>query len=426
MADLNGTSGDDTIVGTDAGDVIRGLGGNDILHGGKGDDTIFGGDGNDALYGGEGADGIYGEGGDDVYYIFDGDRATELSGFDLIWTTVSYDMETDPKEWAEGWESTERIGVMDRASAYAINLTGNRLDNEMWGNDGANILDGDTGADILHGLGGDDTFVVDDVGDVVIEVAGGGDFDLILTKISLALSSDHVERLAVYSYWGGAPINLTGNALDNELVGNAGSNILNGLSGADAMTGLGGDDFYIVDNVGDRIIETSTGGSDFVYASVDYVLSDDLERLSASDIGTTAALSLTGNGRANEITGNDGTNWLEGRGGADVLYGRGGADTFAFTSSVFVGAIDQMPDFQPGTDRIALENAEFSGLATGTLSADAFVTSSSAQDAADRIIYNSVTGALLFDPDGTGAAAAVQFATVHEGLGLAASDFMVV
>ena len=48
------------------------------------------------------------------------------------------------------------------------------------------------------------------------------------------------------------------------------------------------------------------------------------------------------------------------------------------------------------------------------------------EDADDHIIYNDVTGALSFDVDGTGAAAAVQFATLSAGLALVNTEFLVV
>lgn len=422
MPEIIGTAGNDTIVGTAEDDVIYGRAGNDTLFGWRGHNTVFGEDGNDHLYGGEGVNALYGGEGDDVYFIYDGnDRATELGGYDLIWTAVSYNLDTQPKEWAEGWESVERIGVMDRSSTYAINLTANRLDNEMWGNDGVNWLDGRWGADLIYGFGGSDTYFVEDIGDRVVEYAGGGDSDRVITTVSYALS-DNVEQLTAYP----GAINLTGNDLANEITGNAGSNTINGKGGADLMMGQGGDDYYIVDNPGDAIIESSGGGWDLVYSSIDYALSDDLERLSAADIGRTDALTLVGNARANEIIGNDGANQLSGQGGSDILHGRAGADTFVFSSSIYVSAVDQLPDFEPGIDKIALDDGEFGGLSRGSLPVDAFVTASSAQDAADRIIYNSATGALLFDADGTGPIAAVQFATVHEGLSLSASDFLVI
>ena len=68
----------------------------------------------------------------------------------------------------------------------------------------------------------------------------------------------------------------------------------------------------------------------------------------------------------------------------------------------------------------------FTGLAAGALAAGAFNTGAAATEADDRIIYNSATGALLFDADGTGASAAIQFATLAGGLALTASEFLVI
>jgi len=68
----------------------------------------------------------------------------------------------------------------------------------------------------------------------------------------------------------------------------------------------------------------------------------------------------------------------------------------------------------------------FSALPGGSLDPNAFVIAASAQDASDRIIYNSATGATFYDSDGNGAGAAVQFATLSPGLALTAQDFLVV
>jgi serralysin len=126
------------------------------------------------------------------------------------------------------------------------------------------------------------------------------------------------------------------------------------------------------------------------------------------------------------VVGNAGANILDGGLGNDLLVGLGGADTFRFTTALGSGNVDSLFDFVSGTDKIALDDAVFTGLAPGALPASAFVIGTAAQDADDRIIYDSATGALWFDADGKGAGAAVQFATLTGHPTLIASDFTVI
>src|SRR5260221_9391317 len=66
MATLNGTEGNDTLIGTADADTINGLGGNDFLAGDSGDDSIVGGAGNDTIYGDGGNDWIESGAGNDT------------------------------------------------------------------------------------------------------------------------------------------------------------------------------------------------------------------------------------------------------------------------------------------------------------------------------------------------------------------------
>ena len=89
--------------------------------------------------------------------------------------------------------------------------------------------------------------------------------------------------------------------------------------------------------------------------------------------------------------------------------------------------MDTIVDFNVAQDTIRLENAVFTALTTtGTLAATAFRTGAGAGDANDRIIYNNTNGALLYDADGTGPTAAIQFAKTTAGLALTNADFVVV
>jgi Ca2+-binding RTX toxin-like protein len=144
---------------------------------------------------------------------------------------------------------------------------------------------------------------------------------------------------------------------------------------------------------------------------------------------------MTGNETDNEVWGNFGNNVLNGGDGDDEFIGISGEDSFRFDTPLddetIVDAetnVDVIHDFDDfnGNDTIVLENTIFGAFAAGPLAAERFVVGTAAADANDNIIYNSATGAIYYDSDGNGAAAAIQFAWVDAGTALTHLDFIVV
>jgi Ca2+-binding RTX toxin-like protein len=299
----------------------------------------------------------------------------------------------------------------------AINGTGNTLANRITGNSANNTLNGAGGADTLIGGAGNDTYITDG-GDTITENASQGT-DTVQSSVSFTLGAN-LENLVLT---GSAAINGTGNTLANRITGNSANNTLNGAGGADTMIGGAGNDTYITDG-GDTITENARQGTDTVRSSVSLTLGANLENLVLTG---SANINGTGNTLANTLTGNTGANSLNGGAGNDTLTGGSGKDTFIFNTALGSSNIDRITDFNVVDDTIRLENAIFLGLANGTLAASAFVrnTSGNAADASDRIIYETDTGKLYFDRDGTGAAAKVHFATIGTNLNVTNSDFFV-
>jgi Ca2+-binding RTX toxin-like protein len=179
----------------------------------------------------------------------------------------------------------------------------------------------------MAGGGGNDTYTVDDAGDVVVEASGAGD-DHVRSTITYTLTND-LEHLTLL---GTAAINGIGNAAANRITGNNAANRLEGLdgndtldggAGADTMIGGLGADLYRVDVSGDVIIETGTD-IDTVEASLNYILGTKIENLVL--IGT--ALNATGNALNNRLIGNTLNNLLDGGVGNDQMEGGLGDDTY--------------------------------------------------------------------------------------------------
>ncbi len=175
-------------------------------------------------------------------------------------------------------------------------LLGNDAANSLRGWRGNDFLDGGLGADTLEGGAGNDVYVVDSTGDVVVELAAGGNDELRTTLASYTLAPE-LENL---SYLGSGSFKGTGNAVANVITGGAGKDTLDGGLGADTLVGGAGDDTYKVENEGDTLVEAVGEGNDIVYSSVSWTLGPNLERLSLSGI---AEINATGNELANVLNG---------------------------------------------------------------------------------------------------------------------------
>ena len=274
------------------------------------DNHLTGWDGNDVLDGKGGVDILEGLGGDDTYYVDNaGDQIIDTGGNDTIYSSIS---------WTMGHQHETLIYT---GTAGAV-LTGNDENNTIVGGAGNDVIDGYYGTDIYKGGLGDDTYYVNNPTQTIIETGGN---DTVIVDRSYVLAAG-LENLTMTG--SAATGNLTGNAAVNTLIGNSGANILDGKAGGDSMTGGDGDDLYIVDNIGDSVVELDTGislgGLDKVKTTLaSYTLGTGVEDLA---YGGPGSFTGTGNALANTIAGSGGADILFGQDGNDILLGASGND----------------------------------------------------------------------------------------------------
>jgi Ca2+-binding RTX toxin-like protein len=375
--------------------------------------------------------------GNDTYYV---DNANDIvdevaagsNGTDAVVSALAINL-SDALHFRGDVEAAVLTG------AGNVNLTGNGLGNVLIGNTGNNVVNGGGGADNMRGLAGNDTYYVDNAGDIVDEsAAGSGGTDWVVSALSINLSDAALFRgdIEAALLTGSGISVFVCNGLNNVLMGNAGNNVVNGGAGADNMRGLAGNDLYVVDNAGDVVDEVAAGssGSDTVMSALTVNLSDAAHFRGAIEavlLSGSTNVNAIGNTLGNVLTGNGGSNVLAGLTGNDRLTGGGGADAFLFNTALNAATnVDTVTDFSAPADTIWLENAIFTALTTtGVLAAAAFAVGAAAGDTNDRIIYNNANGWLSYDADGSGGAStAIHFATLAAGLGgsISNADFVVV
>lgn len=329
-------------------------------------DVLFGRNGADRLDGAGGADVMLGGLGDDLMLVDDvGDRVIEQDGQgnDTVWSAVDFVL-------PDGVENLVLLGTQATASPAgasarvasnaATRATGNAASNWIAGNDGNNTLDGAGNADTLIGGPGDDTYYVDNPGDMVVEQPNEGEADVVMSAITTVLPT-HVENLVMLPsahHGSGNALNnaLTGNAADNWLDGAAGDDIVMGLEGDDTLEGgdgadrldggagndtltggagqdqliggAGNDAYWLgADDASDTIVELAEGGVDTVYSRVSLTLVEHIENLTLFGDANLAAI---GNAGENWLVGNDGNNWMTSGAAEDLMAGGRGSDTYVY------------------------------------------------------------------------------------------------
>ena len=348
-------------------------------------------------------------------------------------------------------------------------LNGGDGDDILNGGDGGDVLDGGGGVDTLTGGAGVDIYYVDNPLDVVVEEENGGRADRVIINRVINNVTDasegvnytlaaNVEMLQILGGGNNVNINATGNELNNFLVGNNYQNSLFGLDGNDALEGLGGGDFlyggagndiYRIIDATDTITEDVDAGIDTVESKISFTLGANLENLTLYKNPQSPQddpLDGIGNKLDNTITGNDSTNILSGKRGNDTILGEGGIDLIVggVGDDILTGGdgadrfyrwrsgtgVDTITDFQVGEDKLYFSARGFGGDLVGVgvlseLTQEQFILGTAATTQSNRFIYDTDTGNLFFDIDGTGDIAQVQIATLSSGLALSNTDISI-
>ena len=222
--------------------------------------------------------------------------------------------------YAVSWLSQGADSYLNGIFSSSFDASGNaRGPVLLRGTINADIFDlSGTGSVQAQGLAGDDTYRVNEVGDLVMESPDSGN-DLVIASFSMTIP-ENVEKLQLS---GTANLTATGNDLSNLITGAGGNDTLDGGAGNDSLKGGLGDDTYVV-TLGDSITEFLSQGTDTVYSDVSWTLATNVENLVLTGLADAVG---RGNAVNNDMSGTPGNDSLLGLAGSDTLAGGGGNDT---------------------------------------------------------------------------------------------------
>ncbi|MFO1329537.1 MAG: calcium-binding protein [Rubrivivax sp.] len=378
ITQVQGSSGNDTLLGSNRSDVaehLRGGRGNDSIDGRGGDDlvrfddagitqgviatlpatpgatfTVTDGYGNtdtltgiEHLRGSSLADSLTGSNRSDLVEFFQPDAGNDtvdgLGGTDLVSyfdapAAVNVTIGAVGSA-ADGYGNTDTLLNIEQAR-------GSMFGDTLTGSDGATLesFDGRHGNDTIDGKGGPDQadYMRAWTSGAHVDLAAGlatqdgfGGSDTLFNIEHVRGAQDFGDTLlgnaGANSLEGnGGNDSLDGREGNDTLIGGAGNDTLIGGAGVDSLVGGLGDDRYVIDALTEPVVDD--GGIDTVVLNVaaagSYTLPAAIEH---AVVATAAAINLTGNTGDNSLVGGGGANSLSGGEGNDTIFADAGTDT---------------------------------------------------------------------------------------------------
>ncbi len=437
--------GNDLIIGNNERNLFRSGDGDDTLYGGKGRDELYGQDGDDILAGGGGTDTLVGGRGTDIadygdteaeilvnlktqtvsfptkswkdeelrsiegVYTGSGDDTLKGDGNDNILDggsgsdeirgrggndTVSYESHVDGMninlESGRG-ASTGSASEMDKLRSIE-NVIGSRGDDEIFGDENANVLDGNDGDDNVYGGDGDDIILISKGADY-LDGGDGTDTLKVAFEDEFEANTFHSDYMEGHDYSFTSDsrlelnleVDLAGGYLTFDLDGShstnfAGFEVVKGTPGDDSMTGSSGADeiwVYGGNNVvrgrggddkiygGGTFEDWDTGQPNFSSSYPDYEASEEILLGGGGNDTIYGGGFLSGGGGDDELHGSRWYYYSWGDTESLVMSGGNGADRFVFSDETTysdpyyeqgIGMNGEVLDFNPTEgDKIAVD-----------------------------------------------------------------------
>ncbi|MBC5785395.1 hypothetical protein H8N03_20780 [Ramlibacter sp. USB13] len=375
-----GTDADDGLYGSMGYDTVSGGGGNDYVYTRAGDDFVYGGAGDDTLDGGAGND--YIDGGD-------GFDTVQFSGyswdFDVTWDAGTGEFRfidrVSPGHDSDVLVGVEQVGFYDGMRDIWSTYNGTWPGQVLPGTAGNDYMIGTPGADTMEGYEGSDALRGQDGADVL---RGGADDDLLAGGAGHdVIDGGEGQDAAVFSGWR-YEYDVTWDAVNQRYTV---TDLVGGRDGSDLVSTVEIFRFYDGDRTGNELVPGSapppllgTEGDDWLP-------------------GTPGNDTLLGLGGNDMIAGWGGNDTLDGGAGNDTLDGGAGADTYVLRGE----GVEYIANFVAGEDHIELSGALFDGLPKGQLWDMAYQAGpyGSAMNIPIRVAFDTETGTLMYDPDGS-------------------------